>query len=518
MGKRKSTRRAGKSTTGLRKPVRRHTAVHKPGTGEQRRLAPQAPAKKAARRSLDTGIGAKYAVLVSVAVILVSAGAGFVVTGTVRGVVEDNVISGAVANARAVALAARPALEQDTASLLDLEYLWQGGAKSSKELLIVEVYDTLVGGTPVARHAKVSRALKGKRPIVKRRYTVSSATIKNRRVIVVEMPVASSNLTPLGRVVVIHDASRAEKLASGAWLPVVMIGGAVLAVGVFLTFMIAGRTGEEMGKVDVKVRRMTMQLRSAKEKEKEAEQIGHDLDAAREIQAQLLPEKIPQIPGYDVYPYYLSAKEVGGDYYDFFPIDSGRLAMVVADVSGKGIPGSMVMATTRTVLRILGPQCIEAPAIMRQTNIWVAKDIKRGMFVTAMFAILNVRKREMSVCSAGHNPMVLFRERTGRYELVNPSGIALGFDKGPIFDRTLQERKITLEGGDRVVMYTDGVVEAMNLEHEEYGDERLYEFVRKNARMRSKEFVNALVSDLEEHKGSADQHDDITISTFRVFG
>ncbi len=522
MGRRKSPRRGGKATTGLRKPVRRHTAIHKPGTAEHRRVAAQAPAKKPARRSLDTGIGAKYAILVSVAVILVSAGAGFVVTDTVRGAVEDSVIDGAVATARAVALAARPVLREeaagDAAALLDLKYLWQGGAKSSKELLIVEVYDTVSGGNPVARHATVSRTLKNKRRIVRGRHTVFRATMKNRPVIVVELLVASSSLTPLGRVVVVQDASRAEKLASGAWLPVVMIGGAVLAVGVFLTFMLAGRTGEKIGKVDVKVRRMTMQLRSAKEKEKEVESFVHDLGAAQEIQASLLPSKIPQIPGYDVYPFYLSAKEVGGDYYDFFPIDNERLAMVVADVSGKGIPGSMVMATTRTVLRILGPQCIEAPAIMRQTNIWVAKDIKRGMFVTAMFAILNVRKREMSVCSAGHNPMVLFRERTGQYELVNPSGIALGFDKGPIFDRTMQERKITLEAGDRVVMYTDGVVEAMNPEHEEYGDERLYEFVREHARMRSKEFVNALVRDLEDHQGSAEQHDDITISTFRVFG
>jgi sigma-B regulation protein RsbU (phosphoserine phosphatase) len=278
---------------------------------------------------------------------------------------------------------------------------------------------------------------------------------------------------------------------------VILIGAGVLAVATLLTFMLAGRTGEEMGKVGVQIRRMDKQLRSAKEKEKEVERIEHDLDIAREIQANLLPPKIPQIPGYDLYPFYRSAREVGGDYYDFFPIDGEHLAMVVADVSGKGIPGSMVMATTRMLLRILGPQARTASAILQQANSWVAKDIKRGMFVTAIFAVLNVHTRQMSVCSAGHN---------------------LGFDRGPIFDRTLQERRITLEAGDRVVMYTDGVVEAMSPAHEEYGDERFYVFVRDHARMRSKDFVLSLVRELDEHKGSAEQHDDITISTFRTLG
>jgi len=241
-----------------------------------------------------------------------------------------------------------------------------------------------------------------------------------------------------------------------------------------------------------------------------------ELGDAGEVQAGLLPQRIPRIPGYDIFAYYRSAKEMGGDYYDFIPIDHERLAIAVADVSGKGAPGAMIMACTRTLLRMLGPQCRSAAEMLRQTNVQVARDIKRGMFVTALVAILNVRTRELRVVSAGHNPMVLCRHGSGKALLVNPNGIALGFDKGPVFDRVLTEGKLTLEPGDRFVMYTDGVVEAMNDKNEEYTEERFYKFVHQNTTMPSKEFTWALVADLDAHKGDAEQHDDITIVTVRV--
>ncbi len=254
----------------------------------------------------------------------------------------------------------------------------------------------------------------------------------------------------------------------------------------------------------------------AKEAKEAQEELNRDLGAAAEIQACLMPPKMPQIPGYDVWTAYLSAKIVGGDYYDFFPVDKERLGIAVADVSGKGIPGAMVMASTRTLFRVLGPQCGSAAETLRRTNYHVARDIKRGMFVTAMLAVLNVHTREMEVCSAGHNPMVVYFKRRGRIGLMNPAGMALGFDKGEIFDRILVESRLRLELGDRVVLYTDGVVEAMNSKNEQYGDDRFYKFVLRNAHMTSKDFVRALTRDLDEHKGEAEQHDDITIVTFKV--
>jgi len=306
------------------------------------------------------------------------------------------------------------------------------------------------------------------------------------------------------------------KGATGALL---LAAVAVLGVVIWSYIRILRARNEALrqGELAEIARREADAARKSVEKALELERrLKTELSSAATVQASLLPVRIPQIPGYDIFPFYRSAREVGGDYYDFLPIDREHLAMVVADVSGKGIAGSMVMATTRMTFRILGPQCGTAGETLRQTNMHVARGIGHGMFVTAILAVLNVRTRQMTVCSAGHNPMVIYRERTGQCELAKPRGIALGFDNGPIFDRALKEYATRLETGDRVVMYTDGVVEAMDEKKEEYGDERLHSFVRDHARMRSKDFVLALVRDLEAHRGDAAQHDDTTIVTFRV--
>ncbi len=275
-------------------------------------------------------------------------------------------------------------------------------------------------------------------------------------------------------------------------------------------------SNDEIGLLAMAFNDMTKSLKVAQGLELEQEKVQAELDTAREIQAHLLPAKIPQLPGFDIYQAYSPAKDVGGDYFDFIPVDRENLGIVVADVSGKGIPGSMVMGSTRTVLRMLAAGNNSASDALAQTNAIVARDIKRGMFVTAIYGVLNVRQKTFTVASAGHNPMVLFRARSGKCELINPAGIALGFDKGPIFNRTVKEQTIQLYKGDRVVLYTDGVVEAMDEKHEEFGDDRFYKWVQVNSRVKSRDFVRALLRELEGHRGNADQHDDITIVTVKV--
>jgi serine phosphatase RsbU (regulator of sigma subunit) len=275
-------------------------------------------------------------------------------------------------------------------------------------------------------------------------------------------------------------------------------------------------SSDEIGLLAMAFNDMTKSLKMAQELEVQQEKVQAELETAREIQAHLLPAKIPQLPGFDIYQAYSPAKEVGGDYFDFIPVDRENLGVVVADVSGKGVPGSMVMGSTRTVLRMLAAGNTSASDTLSQTNSIVARDMKRGMFVTALYGVLNVRQKTFAVASAGHNPMVLFRARSGKCELINPAGIALGFDKGPIFNRTVKEQTLQLYKGDRLVLYTDGVVEAMNEKQEEFGDERFYRWVQTNARGRSRDFVRSLLAELEQHRGGAEQHDDITIVTVGV--
>ncbi len=280
---------------------------------------------------------------------------------------------------------------------------------------------------------------------------------------------------------------------------------------------VAETSTDEVGLLATAFNQMTMSLKTGRESERENQRITGELNTAKSIHIKLMPEKLPQIPGIDIFTAYQSAKEVGGDYYDFIPVgDAEHLALCVADVSGKGIPGSMVMGTTRTILRMMAVGNLSPADVLAKTNYHVARDIKRGMFVTCVYCILNVRTRELTVASAGHNPMLIYRAATGQIEKVRPNGIALGFDKGPVFNKTIREERIQLEVGDRVVLYTDGIVEAMNAERVEWSDEALDAFTLKNATQSSKDFVRQLIGELDAHKGEAEQHDDITVTTFRV--
>ncbi|MBL4848554.1 MAG: SpoIIE family protein phosphatase [Planctomycetes bacterium] len=263
---------------------------------------------------------------------------------------------------------------------------------------------------------------------------------------------------------------------------------------------------------------MARNLKIAQENAVERKAIERELNIAKEIQEKLLPERIPQIPGLDIHSFYNSAKEVGGDYYDFIVIDQAHLGIIVADVAGKGIPGAMVMTMARSLVRLASVRNVSPGDTFKKVNRILAKDIRRGMFVTSAYMVLNVKTKTLKVASAGHNPVVLYRAKTGENELLKPKGIALGFDKGTIFDNNIAEIEVQLEPGDRLVTYTDGVNEAMNNESEEFGDDRFYTLVKEHARKSSKEFVEALVTELDAHRGDAEQSDDITIVTLSVIG
>jgi serine phosphatase RsbU (regulator of sigma subunit) len=277
------------------------------------------------------------------------------------------------------------------------------------------------------------------------------------------------------------------------------------------------RSTDEIGQLAFTFNKMTQALRTAHQQELESRALEHDLAIASEIQSNLVPKRMLKLPGCDVGAYYRPSKEVGGDYYDFIEIDEDNEGIVVADVSGKGIPGSLVMTMARAFIRMEAERSRNtSPAdTLIRANRMLAQDIKKGMFVTGMYAIINKQTHELRVASAGHNPMLVWRAATNRVELVNPNGIALGFDKGPVFERSIKEERVVLERGDRIVLYTDGTVEAMDAQNREYGDDRFAKLVSELAQRDSNQFLNLLVKDLDAHRGSAPQSDDITIVTLR---
>ena len=170
----------------------------------------------------------------------------------------------------------------------------------------------------------------------------------------------------------------------------------------------------------------------------------------------------------------------------------------------------------RSLLRLASVRNFSPADTFKRVNRILAQDLRRGMFVTAIYMVLDIHERKLKVASAGHNPLVIYRAEKNKCELIKPKGIALGFDKGPVFDANIREVEIQLSPGDRIVAYTDGVNEAMNEQEEEFGDDRFYQLVLQNAKLSSKDFIDKIVAALREHKGNAEQSDDITIATLAV--
>ncbi len=274
---------------------------------------------------------------------------------------------------------------------------------------------------------------------------------------------------------------------------------------------------DEIGMLASTFNKMTGALKTAHEQELEQKKMEHQLAIAREIQENLMPKKMLMVPGYDVGAFYRPSQEVGGDYYDFIEIDENHAGLIVADVSGKGVPGAIVMSMALAFIReeVDRTRNTSPMATLIRANKMLAQNIKKGMFVTALYCILDKGAHELKVASAGHNPLIVWRAKKGEIQLVNPKGIALGFDKGPVFERTVEEGRVALDHGDRIVAYTDGAVESMNAAHEEFGDKRFHQLVREVASRDANQALNLIVKALDEHKGEAPQHDDITLVMLR---
>ncbi len=272
---------------------------------------------------------------------------------------------------------------------------------------------------------------------------------------------------------------------------------------------------DEIGMLAQAFNSMAERLRVARANERENNRLESDLAIARSIQNNLLPLQTPRVRGLDMHTSYRPAKEIGGDYFDFLPVDSQHMGIVIADASGKSIPAALVMSTTRAILRFVAPGNASAAETLTRINAILSVDIPKGMFVTAYYVILDPLNSAMLCASAGHTPLLIARA-DGSVELMNPGGIALGFDSGQIFQRSIREQRVLLEQGDRVLLYTDGVVECVNPANEEYSDRRLREFLRRNRELSSHDFVGALLADLDRHRGTAEMRDDTTIVTFKV--
>ncbi|MFP4056316.1 MAG: PP2C family protein-serine/threonine phosphatase [Candidatus Brocadiia bacterium] len=241
-----------------------------------------------------------------------------------------------------------------------------------------------------------------------------------------------------------------------------------------------------------------------------------EIQQARDIQTKLLPAEVPQLPGIDIGTFSRFCHEVGGDYYDFIQLPGGRCGMVIADVSGKGIPAAMVMVMFRSVLRMVAANDHPPADTLAHVNRLLARDLLRRMFVTALYAVVEPARRQITFVNAGHNPPVIWRPRLSGTRAINIKGPALGLLGAEAFESALREKTLALEHDDCLCLYTDGVTEAKNLLGEEFGPRALARVFRAKASGPAQETVQAIVDAVDAHQEGAPQHDDMTLICVRA--
>ena len=225
----------------------------------------------------------------------------------------------------------------------------------------------------------------------------------------------------------------------------------------------------------------------------EKKAIEGELRNAREVQRVLLPQADPRVAGFRVNGTNLPAKIISGDYYDYLGLMDGKLGVAIADVSGKGVPAGLLMAMCRSLLRAVSLSNDSPAAVLAAVNGYLFPDIHEDMFISMIYGVLDPRDGTFTFARAGHEPALVFRRNTGRVEVSKPRGLAVGSDGGAVFERVTVDEVLALETGDCVLLFTDGVKEAVNLAQEEYGMERLAEVFRETAVMGAEEIGRAHV-------------------------
>ncbi|MCX6668615.1 MAG: SpoIIE family protein phosphatase [Methanothrix sp.] len=259
-------------------------------------------------------------------------------------------------------------------------------------------------------------------------------------------------------------------------------------------------SGKLLGAIE-SIRDMT----KMREAEGKLERSKAELRIASDIQRSFLPEHIPPLQGFDLAATSIPAMEVGGDFYDFIP-DDHRLGMVIADVSGKSIPAALFMALSRTIVRANATHHEKGTEVLQDANDMIAADSRSGMFVTLFYGVLDERSRSLIYANAGHPPPLLFRG-DGQLEVLEVTGIALGVIGGVEYE----ERQVDILPGGVMILYTDGVNEAINSREEQYGLGRLCEVVRRSRHLPAQGIMDSILQDISLFAGGQAQFDDITM-------
>lgn len=244
----------------------------------------------------------------------------------------------------------------------------------------------------------------------------------------------------------------------------------------------------------------------------EKERFAKELEIAKGIQQSFLPETAPKIAGIEIAAKNIPALEVGGDFYDFIPLGKEQWGLVIADVSGKGVPAALFMALSRTLIRASTLANADPAVAIGHANQLICEDSKTSMFVTLFYAILDSRAMTLEYVNAGHNPPLLLKGTSSDVVLLKAQGIALGMTDEVV----LQSAQVDLRPGDVLVLFTDGVTEAINDREEEFGEERLLSVIMENRNLPAADILEKILAAITGFAGDHPQHDDITLMVIRA--
>ncbi|MFA5332253.1 MAG: SpoIIE family protein phosphatase [Methanoregula sp.] len=275
-------------------------------------------------------------------------------------------------------------------------------------------------------------------------------------------------------------------------------------------------TGDEFEELAHSFNTMAVNLRNNMDELRrttaEKERFAKELEIAKGIQQSFLPDSAPVIPGIELVAKNIPALEVGGDFYDFIPVAKNRWGLVIADVSGKGVPAALFMALSRTLIRASTLVDADPAQSIGRANRMICEDSKSSMFVTLFYAVLDAQEMTLNYVNAGHNPPLLLQDGAVAVRLLKAKGIALGV----IDEVDLQSVKVNLKPGDVLVLYTDGVTEAINSKEEEFGEERLLRVITENRSRPAQEIMDRILAAITAFAGDQPQFDDITLMVLRA--
>jgi serine phosphatase RsbU (regulator of sigma subunit)/anti-sigma regulatory factor (Ser/Thr protein kinase) len=350
----------------------------------------------------------------------------------------------------------------------------------------------------------------------------------------------------LGTVIMEYSSQSMEYQIRRARQIVLMITGIGLLIGITGIYLLSNYFVRPIGRIVDRVRRFSqgdlesqlplvgagefyeisralneliMRIRRDRKNIVEREILHKEMQMAEEIQKALIPTSLPTVRGFDIGTIYKAARMVGGDLFDIIQMDEHTFAVAVADVSGKGVPGSLVMSMVRTVLRLESRENRSARKILVKVNDFVADDIKQGMFVTILLAVIDTRSGKINFASAGHNPIIHFDSEKREAAFLNAPGMPVGIKAEQVdFAEAMKTAEITLKENDFLLIYTDGVTEGRGQHKNAYGTERIIEIIKENSDKSAAEVTRLMESDIIRFVGKADQYDDITMVLLKRTG